>query len=49
MEGRAKILTALVNPTIKGLLNAANVESIQKEDIITILSTNNQYVLVYYK
>lgn len=49
MEGRARALMTLYNPTIRGLVNAVNVESIAKEDIVTILESNGQYVLLYYK
>lgn len=44
-----KSMTAITNTTIRGIVNVANKEGIKKEDIVTLLKENGQFVLIYFK
>lgn len=44
-----QIMTALVATTIKGIVTLANEEEIKREDIVSLLKENGQFVLVYFK
>lgn len=44
-----QIMTALTAPTIRGIVSLANEEKIKREDIISLLKENGQFVLVYFK
>lgn len=48
MEKNTKILLALSAPSIRLLLKAANMEKINKEDIVTLTKEGDEFVLVYY-
>lgn len=43
-----KLLHATKSSTIRELVNKTNKLQIPKEDIVTIIQENNQYVLLYY-
>ena len=43
-----KIMTAIAALTIRELVNIANKYSIKREDVITIVKDNGQYVLIHY-
>ena len=43
-----QILTALAAPTIRELVAIANKYGIKREDIVTIIKENGQYILVHY-
>ena len=44
-----QIMTVLTGVTIRGIIKAANEEGIKKEDIVSLLKENGQFVLVYFK
>ena len=43
-----KIMTAIAALTIRELVNLANNYGIKREDVITIVKDNGQYVLIHY-
>lgn len=43
-----KVMTAFEGFSIRELIDVANEESIQREDIVSILSTPNGYMMIYY-
>lgn len=43
-----KIMTAIAALTIRELVNMANKYGIKREDVITIVKDNGQYVLIHY-
>ena len=43
-----KTMLAISANSLRVLINAANEEGIQKEDIVTLTQENGEYVLVYY-
>ena len=44
-----QVMTALTDTTIRGIVRSANEEGIKREDIVSILKENGQFVLMYYK
>lgn len=44
-----QIMTVLTGVTIRGIVRAANEEGIKKEDIVSLLKENGQFVLIYFK
>lgn len=44
-----QVMTALTDTTIRGIIRLANEEGIKREDIISLLKENDQFVLVYFK
>ncbi len=42
-------MTAMTNDTIRGIVKAANEEGIKREDIVSLLKENGQFVLVYFR
>lgn len=51
-SGNTKVsqtMTALVSTTIRGIVNSANEAGIKREDIVSLLKENGQFVLVYFK
>lgn len=42
-------MTVLIASTIRGIIKAANEERIQKDNIVSLLKENGQFILVYYK
>lgn len=45
----SRIITALTATTIRGIVNSANEIGIKREDIVSLLKENGQFVLVYFK
>lgn len=45
----SQIMTALTSTTIRGIINSANEIGIKREDIVSLLKDNGQFVLVYFK
>ena len=44
-----QIMTAIVADTIREIVRTSNEEGIKREDIVSLLKENGQFVLVYYK
>lgn len=44
-----QIMTAIAANTIREITRAASEEGIRREDIVSLLKENGQFVLVYYK
>ena len=44
-----QVMTAMTNDTIRGIIKAANEEGIKREDIVSLLKENGQFVLVYFR
>lgn len=44
-----QIMTAMAVNTIREIVKTANEEGIKREDIVSLLKENDQFVLVYYK
>ena len=44
-----KVMTVLTGVTIRGIVKAVNEEEIKKEDIVSLLKENGQFVLIYIK
>lgn len=45
----SQILTAVTDSTIRGIVRIANELHIKREDIVSLLKENGQFVLIYYK
>ena len=45
----SQIMTALTDTTIRGIVKAANEEGIKRNDIVSLLKENGQFVLIYFK
>ena len=49
-EDKTKVNMAVItNTTIRGIVNAVNEEGIKKEDIVSLMRENGQYILIYFK
>ena len=48
-ESVHQIMTAITDTTIKGIVKSANELSIKREDIVSLLKENGQFVLIYFK
>lgn len=46
---KTQVMTALTATTIRGIVNSANEIGIKREDIVSLLKENGQFVLVYFK
>ena len=44
-----QVMTALTDTTIRGIVRAANEEGIKREDIVSLLKENGQFVLIYFR
>ena len=44
-----RVMTAMTNDTIRGIVKAANEEEIKREDIVSLLKENGQFVLIYFR
>ena len=44
-----QVMTALTDTTIRGIVKSANEEGIKREDIVSLLKENGQFVLIYFK
>ena len=47
-EETSKIMTAIAAPTIRELVTISNKYSIKREDVVTIIKDNGQFVLIHY-
>lgn len=45
----SQIMTAITATTIRGIVSSANEIGIKKEDIVSILKENGQFVLLYFQ
>lgn len=43
-----KKMTAIISPTLRGLVKQVNQLGIQQEDIVSIENEGGQYFLIYY-
>lgn len=44
-----QVMSALTNVTIRGIVRSVNEEGIKREDIVSLLKENGQFVLIYFK
>ena len=44
-----QVMTALTDATIRGIVRSANKEGIKREDIVSLLKENGQFVLIYFR
>lgn len=44
-----QVMTALYNTTLRGIVKDANEEGIKREDVVSLLKENGQFVLIYFK
>lgn len=44
-----QVMTALTDTTIRGIVRSANGEGIKREDIVSLLKENGQFVLIYFR
>ena len=44
-----QIMTALTDTTLRGIVRSANEEGIKKENIVSLLKENGQFVLIYFR
>jgi hypothetical protein len=44
-----QIMTALTDTTIRGIVRSVNEEGIKREDIVSLLKENGQFVLIYFR
>lgn len=42
-------MMAITDNTIRGIIRTANEEGIKREDIVSLLKENGQFVLIYFK
>lgn len=47
-EEKVKLMYAIYAPTIRGIVEQANEIGIQRDDIVSLLENEGQYVLTYY-
>lgn len=47
--GVHQVMTALTDTTIRGIVRSANEEGIKREDIVSLLKENDQFVLIYFR
>lgn len=43
------VMTALTDTTIRGIVRSANENGIKREDIVSLLKENGQFVLIYFR
>ena len=44
-----QIMTALTDTTLRGIVRSANEKGIRREDIVSLLKENGQFVLIYFR
>ena len=44
-----QVMDAMTNDTIRGIVRSANEEGIKREDIVSLLKENGQFVLIYFR
>lgn len=45
----SQVMTALISNTIRGIIKTANEKGIKKEDIVSLLRENGQFILIYFR
>ena len=45
----SQLMTALTDTTIRGIVRAANEEGVKRENIVSLLKENGQFVLIYFR
>ena len=45
----SQLMTALTDTTIRGIVRSANEEGIKRENIVSLLKENGQFVLIYFR
>lgn len=44
-----QVMTVLTDTTIRGIVRSANEEGIKREDIVSLLKEDGQFVLTYFR
>ena len=44
-----QVMAALTDTTIRGIVRSANEGGIKREDIVSLLKENGQFVLIYFR
>lgn len=44
-----QVMTVLTGTTIRGIVRSANEEGIKRENIVSLLKENDQFVLIYFR
>lgn len=44
-----QVMAALTDTTIRGIVRSVNEEGIKREDIVSLLKENGQFVLIYFR
>lgn len=44
-----QVMAALTDATIRGIVRSANEEGIKREDIVSLLKEDGQFVLIYFR
>lgn len=44
-----QIMTTIYSTTLRGIVNTSNELGVKREDIVSLLKENGQFVLVYFK
>lgn len=44
-----QVMTALTDTTIRGIVRSTNEKGVKREDIVSLLRENGQFVLIYFK
>ena len=44
-----QVMNVLTDTTIRGIVRSANEEGIKREDIVSLLKENGQFVLIYFR
>ena len=44
-----QIMTALTDTTLRGIVRSVNEEGIKRENIVSLLKENGQFVLIYFR
>lgn len=47
-KDKTKLMYAIYAPTIRGIVEQANEIGVQREDIVSLLEKEGEYVLTYY-
>ena len=47
-EKKKKVMAAITDNTIRGIINRANELQIQKENYVSLMKDNGQFILIYY-
>lgn len=42
-------MTVIIAPTVRGLIKEANEKGVKKENIVSLLKENGQFMLVYFE